>query len=167
MKQLFQLQGMRPRFRHVGYTVKDIRSAAETLSHAFPMADAWKFCVCTMPAAESSDGKTAHLIIGLSRVNGTDIELIQAMPDTPDCYHAQLPDWSMHCSFVFHAQDYDAYAGYLTEHGFHVEWGANQSKNGEKCFYFAPKDGGPVLEFNNLFPEDPAYASLDEALQHL
>ena len=112
------------------------------------------------------DGRACHLIIALSRANGTAIELVQALDDYPDCYRAQLPDWSCHVPFVF-PLEYDAVQQSLLQNGYQVALGADQKKSGEECYYYEPEDGGPVFELNNLFPEDPQCDSLDGAFAHL
>lgn len=154
---------LRPKFRHVGYVVKDIRSAADKLSACFPMMDPWRFCVICIPETETHDHKRSHLIVGLSRVNGNDIELVQAMPDCQDCWHASLPDWAAHVSYVYPGDRYQEVYEYLMAHEHKIIWASDQGY-GERCYFYQHKDGGPMLEFNNLFPGDPDYATLDEAL---
>ena len=155
-----------PRFRHTGYIVKDIQKASEAFSSCFPMMDPWKFCTTRMSSEEVLDGRACHLIIGVSRIGGHAVELIQAMADCPDCYHMEAREGINHIAFVYPDDVFDQVKETLLSHGYAVAFAAHQKKSGEKCYYFRHESQPILIELNNMELEDPEFASLGEALEH-
>ncbi len=155
-----------PKFRHTGYIVKDMQAAADAFSTCFPMMDPWKFCTARMGVDEVADGRACHLIIGLSRIGGHAIELIEAMDDCPDCYHMQAPEGVNHIAFVYPDGVFDAVRDALLASGYEAVFAAHQKKSGEKCYYFRHKSQPVLIELNNMEPDDPAYGTLEDAMAH-